>query len=153
MSNDYEIWMEAALLEAERASVDVPVGCVIANPSGAVVCRKSNSREVSRNLIGHAEANAVLALWGSPEHGDLKGFTLVSTLEPCLMCEAMLRETGTSTVVFGAHNPQRGAAGSVYDLLRDKRLGPPIEVIGGKMAESCQLLLDGFFQQVRSRQV
>ena len=150
MTGDYEIWMQAALLEAERSSLDVPVGCVIVDTQGEVIFRSSNSRAAERELLGHAEVNAVLALWGSLEYQYLQGLTLVTTLEPCLLCSAVIRETGITRVIFGAANPQRGAAGSVYDVLRDKRLGTPMEVIGGILAEPCERLLNRFFQQIRS---
>ena len=146
----FEHWMETALKEAAQSGIDIPVGCVLVSSSGDVIAQTCNSREADGTLLGHAETNAVLEAWGSPEFGELGGATLVTTLEPCIFCAAIIRETGISRVIYGANNSQRGAAGSVYDLLRDRRLGPPIEVIGGVLSQPCQQLLDRFFEQIRS---
>ena len=150
MLNLFEIWMEKALEEAAQSGKDIPVGCVLVSSSGDVIAQACNSREADGDLLGHAETSAILKTWGSQEFGDLEEVTLVTTLEPCTFCAAIIRETGISRVIYGALNSQRGAAGSVYDLLRDRRLGPPIEVIGGVLSQPCQQLLDRFFEQIRS---
>ena len=142
--------MDVALGEASATLADVPVGSVLIDSQGEVVGASRNSRELDKNLIGHAEVNVVLEAWGRNNLGTLDGFTLVTTLEPCLLCASIIRETRISRVVYGAPNPQRGAAGSVYDLLRDDRLGNPIEVIGGIRAEECQRLLNDFFCRIRT---
>ena len=109
-----------------------------------------NSREATGGLLGHAESNVISEAWENGEFGSMAGYTLLSTLEPCIVCAGIIRETGITRVVYGASNPQRGAGGSVYDLLRDKRLGRPVEVVAGIRAEECQKLLDDFFAQLRN---
>ena len=150
MGDNYESWMDMALLEARSVAIDVPVGAALLDDSGDLVSVSRNTREADGSLLGHAESNVVFEAWGKGAFGFMEGFTLISTLEPCLVCAAIIRETGIRRVVYGASNPQRGAGGSVYDLLRDKRLGRPIEVIGGIRAGECQKLLDDFFTQLRN---
>ena len=150
MSGTYQTWMDAALLEASLVASDVPVGAALFDEGGELVAVSRNSRESDRSLLGHAESTVILGAWGAGQFGSLDGFTLISTLEPCLVCSGIIRETGITRVVYGASNPQRGAGGSVYDLLRDKRLGRPVEVVTGIRAEECQRLLDDFFARLRN---
>ena len=140
-----------AILEARLVAKDVPIGAALFDRSGDLVGVSRNSREVDGSLLGHAESNVMLGAWGTGAFDLLDDFTLVSTLEPCLVCAGLIRETGITRVVYGASNPQRGAGGSVYDLLRDKRLGRPVEVVAGIRAEECQKLLDDFFVQLRNK--
>ena len=150
MSYSYETWMDIAILEASFVSSDVPVGAALFDGSGELVGISRNSREADGGLLGHAESNVIIEAWDNAQFGSLDGFTLISTLEPCVLCSGIIRETGITRLVYGASNPQRGAAGSVYDLLRDKRLGSPLEVVPGIKADECQKLLDDFFAQLRT---
>ena len=150
MGHNYETWMDMAILEASLAGLDLPIGAALLDESGDLVGVSRNCREVDGNLLGHAESNLIIGAWGKGQLGFLDRFTLISTLEPCLVCAGIIRETGITRVVYGASNPQRGAGGSVYDILRDKRLGRPVEVIAGIRAEECQKLLDDFFVQLRN---
>jgi len=137
-------------MEARLVASDVPVGASLFDERGELVAMSRNSREANGSFLGHAESNVISEAWQKGEFGSLDGFTLISTLEPCIVCAGIIRETGIVRVVYGASNLQRGAGGSVYDLLRDKRLGPPVEVVPGIRAEECQKLLDDFFVQLRS---
>ena len=150
MSGTYETWMDTALQEANLVASDVPVGAALFDKGGELVGLSRNSREAKGRLPGHAESNVISEAWNNGEFGSLDGFTLISTLEPCIVCAGIIRETGIVRVVYGASNPQRGAGGSVYDLLRDKRLGRPVEVVTGIRAVECQKLLDDFFAQLRN---
>ena len=150
MFDPYETWMDTALLEASLVASDVPVGAALFDEGGELVGVSRNSREATGRLPGHAESNVIIEAWEKGEFGSLAGFTLISTLEPCIVCAGIIRETGITRVVYGASNPQRGAGGSVYDLLRDKRLGRPVEVVAGIRAEECQKLLDDFFARLRN---
>ena len=150
MRGTYETWMDTALLEASLVASDVPVGAALIDGSGELVGVSQNSRKAKGKLLGHAESNVISEAWQVGRFGSLDGFTLISTLEPCVVCAGIIRETGIVRVVYGASNPQRGAGGSVYDLLRDKRLGRPVEVVAGIRADECQKLLDDFFAQLRN---
>jgi tRNA(adenine34) deaminase len=140
-------WMRLALAEAEQAPAtrDVPVGAVVVNGDGVVIAARRNERELTRDPTAHAE---LLALRDAAESiGDwrLTDCTLVVTLEPCIMCAGAILAARVPTVVFGAWDEKAGAAGSLYDVLRDRRLNHRVEVFPGVEAEASARLLLTFF--------
>ncbi|MER7112147.1 tRNA adenosine(34) deaminase TadA [Streptomyces sp. NPDC000229] len=140
--------MRRAMEEAERAARagDVPVGAVVLSPDGTVLATGHNEREVTGDPTAHAE---VLALRRAAEaHGEwrLTGCTLVVTLEPCVMCAGALVQSRVDRLVFGALDEKAGAVGSLWDLVRDRRLNHRPEVIHGVLAEECAALLTHFFR-------
>jgi tRNA(adenine34) deaminase len=145
-------WMRLALAEAEQAPAtrDVPVGAIVVNGDGEVIAARRNERELLRDPTAHAE---LLALRTAAEvTGDwrLTDCTLVVTLEPCVMCAGAILAARVPTVVFGAWDEKAGAAGSLYDVLRDRRLNHRVEVFPGVEAEaSARLLLDFFDDPLR----
>jgi tRNA(adenine34) deaminase len=143
--------MRSALAEAELAPVsgDVPVGAVLLAADGSVLARAHNEREASGDPTAHAE---VLAIRRAAElRGDwhLEDTTLVITLEPCAMCAGAILQARIPRVVFGAWDEKAGAAGSVHDLLRDRRLPHRVEVTAGVLAEQSAELLGRFFAERR----
>jgi len=128
---------------------DVPVGAVILDPGGAVVARGRNRREADRDPTAHAEIVAMRAAARATGSWRLDGHTLVVTLEPCTMCAGAIVAARISRLVYGAADPKAGAAGSLWDVLRDRRLGHRTEVIGGVLAAECGALLREFFGQRR----
>ncbi|MBK0419401.1 nucleoside deaminase [Leucobacter sp. CSA1] len=144
--------MGLALAEACRAADagEIPVGAVVLGPTGEVIGAGRNEREARPDPTAHAE---VVAIRGAAEAlGDrfLDGCTLVVTLEPCAMCAGVILAARVPRVVFGAWDEKAGAAGSVYDLLRDGRLPHPVpEVVGGVRADECAALLRDFFEDRR----
>jgi tRNA(adenine34) deaminase len=129
------------------------------NESAEVVAVGWNDRELTGDPTGHAEIvairNAVEAL-GSVEASESKSrawslekLTLVVTLEPCVMCAGAIVAARIPRVVFGAWDARVGAGGSLYDLLRDGRLGRPVEVIGGVLEAECSALMTQFFETKR----
>ena len=141
-------------LELARQSLladedDVPVGALVLGPDGAVLAETANRREALTDPTAHAEVvvlrEAALAL------GDthLVGCTLVVTLEPCPMCAGAAQLARVDRVVFGAWNDDYGAAGSAWDLLRDRRLPHRPEVVGGVLAEECGAIVREFFERLR----
>jgi tRNA(adenine34) deaminase len=145
-------WMRLALAEAGQAPAtrDVPVGALVVDASGRVIAARRNERELTGDPTAHAE---VLALRTAAEAiGDwrLTDCTLVVTLEPCVMCAGAILSARVRTVVFGAWDEKAGTAGSLYDVLRDRRLNHRVEVFGGVEAEaSARLLLDFFDDPLR----
>jgi len=89
MSDSFESWMDIVIAEAKLVSSDVPVGAALFTKSGQLVSKSRNNRELNRSLLGHAESNAILQAWDTGEFGVLTGLTLVSTLEPCLVCASI----------------------------------------------------------------
>lgn len=141
--------MRLALDEADRAvrGGDVPVGAVVLSTDGTTVLAAGhNEREATGDPTAHAE---VLAIRGAAQRlGEwrLSGCTLVVTLEPCAMCAGALVQSRVDRVVFGARDEKAGAVGSVWDLVRDRRLNHRPEVIGGVLEQECGRLLTGFFR-------
>jgi tRNA(adenine34) deaminase len=143
--------MREALVEAEAAAAgaDVPVGAVVLDGSGAVVGRGRNRRAAAGDPTAHAEIEAIRAAGLSRGDWRLDDCTLVVTLEPCTMCAGAVLAGRLRRVVYGARDPRAGAAGSVWDLLHDSRLGEPVEVVSEILADDCLALLRDFFQRLR----
>ena len=140
--------MRAALAEAGRAAQhdDVPVGAVVLGPDGEVVGAGHNDREGSGDPTAHAEVLALRAAAAAVGSWRLTGCTLVVTLEPCTMCAGAIVLSRVSRVVFGADDPKAGAAGSLFDVLRDRRLNWRPEVVRGVLADECGAVLRTFFE-------
>lgn len=144
----------AAAIEAAALSgpEDVPVGAVLFAPDGSIISRAGNGRELLGDPTAHAE---ILALReGARILGDgwrLEGTTLAVTLEPCTMCAGAIVLARVARVVFGAWEPKTGAVGSLWDVVRDRRLTHRPQVRGGVRADECAALLDAFFAQHRDQ--
>jgi tRNA(adenine34) deaminase len=151
----YEPGMRLALrlareLGAAGPGADVPVGAVVLGPDGEVVGQGRNQCLAATDPTAHAELVAVRQAAAALGSWRLDGCTLIVTLEPCTMCAGAVHAARVRRVVYGATDPRAGAAGSLWDVLRDRRLGPPVEVIGGVLAESSAQLLTDFFTQLRA---
>ena len=131
-------------------SGDVPVAALLVAPDGAVIATGHNLKELHHDPTAHAEIVAIRE--AAKLRGDwrLEDLTLVVTLEPCVMCAGAIVAARVPRVVFGAWDERVGAAGSLYDLLRDGRLGRPIEVIAGVQSEECTAQLKQFFEGRRA---
>lgn len=144
--------MQLALSEARLAqsqSGDVPVGAVLIDDSGAVISQGHNEREATGDALAHAEIVAIRQASLARGNWNLEDLTLVVTLEPCVMCAGAIRAARIGRVVFGAWDDAAGATGSVYDILRDARLGKPAEVISGVLEDECSTLISEFFRGKR----
>ena len=135
-------------LEAARSAGpdDVPIGAVVVAPDGTELARAANAREAFGDPTAHAEILALRA--AARMHGDgwrLEGATLAVTVEPCTMCAGALVMARVARVVFGAWEPKTGAVGSLWDVVRDRRLTHRPEVRGGVLAGDCAALLEKFF--------
>ena len=149
MRSDVEL-MRSALVVAAEAGDDVPIGALVVAPSGEVLASARNAREQLGDPTAHAEVLALRA--AAARFGDgwrLGGCTLVVTVEPCTMCAGALVSARVARVVFGAWEPKTGAVGSLWDVVRDRRLAHRPEVVGGVLADECAALLDQFFSSHR----
>ena len=135
--------LEQAALAAEAG--DVPVGCVVLTPAGETVGAASNRREAAGDPTAHAEVVALRQAAAALGSWRLSGCTLVVTLEPCTMCAGALVLSRVARLVFGAHDPKAGAVGSLWDVVRDRRLNHRPEVVAGVLAEESAALLRDFF--------
>jgi tRNA(adenine34) deaminase len=157
-SASFEPAMRAALAEARLAAAsgppaaaDVPVGAVVLDASGAVLARAHNQREACTDPTAHAEIVAIRGAAARRGSWRLAGCTLVVTLEPCTMCAGAVTAARLGRLVFGAADPRAGAVGSLWDVVRDRRLGYQPEVIRGVLEEECAGLLSEFFARRRTR--
>ncbi|MEU3947251.1 tRNA adenosine(34) deaminase TadA [Streptomyces sp. NPDC029526] len=141
--------MRRALDEAERAvrGGDVPVGAVLLGPDGTTVLATAhNEREAAGDPTAHAEVLALRRAAARLGEWRLTGCTLVVTLEPCTMCGGAVQQSRVDRVVYGARDEKAGAVGSLWDVVRDRRLNHRPEVIEGVLAEECSALLTEFFR-------
>ena len=149
------IWHEPMRLAMAEAAIaadvsgDVPVGAVLVAPDGQIVALGRNEREVNHDPSAHAEIVAMRKAAAERADWRLEDLTLVVTLEPCVMCAGAIVAARIPRVVFGAWDERVGASGSLYDLLRDARLGKPVEVISGILEADCAAQLKEFFEARR----
>ena len=139
-----------ALAREAQADGDVPVGAVVVDASGTVIVEGRNRREVDADPTGHAEIVAMREAARALGSWNLERCTLVVTLEPCLMCAGALLQARVSRLVFGAWDEKAGAAGSTYDVVRDRRLPSRAEVVSGVREHEAAALLQAFFEQRRA---
>lgn len=139
--------MRAALTVALQAdmSADVPVGAVVLSPLGDIIASACNEREATRDPTAHAEVLALRRAAQQLGTWRLDGCTLVVTLEPCTMCAGAVVLARLARLVFGAYDDKAGAAGSLWDVVRDRRLNHRPEVVGGVLEEDAGDLLRAFF--------
>jgi tRNA(adenine34) deaminase len=151
VTSPYDDWMRAAITQAHAAAqgTDVPVGAVVVDASGMILGRGHNVREATNDPTGHAELVALREAAAARGAWRLDGCTLVVTLEPCTMCAGALVQARVARVVFGAHDPKAGAVGSLWDVVRDRRLNHRPEVVAGVLAADCADLLHEFFRSRR----
>jgi tRNA(adenine34) deaminase len=150
---DLDAWMEAALTEARLALAhhDVPVGAIVVHqPTGEVVARAHNERELRADPTAHAELLALRAASEVNGTWRLDAHALVVTLEPCPMCAGAAWAARVPLLVYGAADPKAGAAGSLYNFAADPRLNHTTELAGGVRADECGALLSEFFAERRS---
>jgi tRNA(adenine34) deaminase len=160
----FEPAMRLALAEAAQArdeligpghhgpdAEDVPVGAVVLDEAGTIIARARNRREIDHDPTAHAEILAIRQAARALGSWRLTGLTLVVTLEPCTMCAGAVTAARLARLVYGAEDPKAGAAGSLWDVLRDQRLNHRPEVIGGVLAAECGAVLQEFFAARRPR--
>ena len=141
--------MREALVDAGLSGDDVPVGAVVLDAAGRIIGRGHNEREASGDPSGHAEIVALRAAAAARGEWRLEGCTLVVTLEPCTMCAGAIVNARIARLVFGATDDKAGAVGSLWDVVRDRRLNHRPEVVADVLADESAKLLKDFFAQHR----
>jgi tRNA(adenine34) deaminase len=147
---DFEYFMHLALAEAKAAGEEVPVGAVLVSDEGEMLARAHNLRELKSDATSHAEMEVIRQAGERVRDWRLENATLFVTLEPCVMCAGAIVAARIPRVVFGAWDDRVGAAGSTYDILRDTRLGKPVEVISGILEAESTAILKEFFASRRA---
>jgi tRNA(adenine34) deaminase len=139
-------WMRRALAVASSSPADVPVGAVVYDADGRELATAGNERELLGDPTAHAEVLALRRAAQAVGSWRLDGCTLVVTLEPCTMCAGALVLARVAALVFGAWEPKTGAVGSLWDVVRDRRLNHRPEVYGGVLADECAAMMRGYFR-------
>ncbi|HET9258474.1 MAG TPA: nucleoside deaminase [Pseudonocardiaceae bacterium] len=138
------------------ATGDVPIGAVLMDSDGAELASACNAREATGDPTAHAEILALragaarLSAQGRGAGWRLPGCTLAVTVEPCTMCAGAVVAARVDRLVFGAWEPKTGAVGSLWDVVRDRRLNHRPQVLGGVLAEDCAALVTEFMRSHRS---
>jgi tRNA(adenine34) deaminase len=138
--------MRRALAVASSSPADVPVGAVVYDADGRELATAGNERELLGDPTAHAEVLALRRAAEAVGSWRLDGCTLVVTLEPCTMCAGALVLARVATLVFGAWEPKTGAVGSLWDVVRDRRLNHRPQVYAGVLADECAALMRGYFR-------
>jgi len=137
-------------MAGSHPSNDLPITAIITDGLGSVIASSRNAVVELNQVTAHAELLAIGLVNFKTLKSAAEDLTLTVTLEPCPMCAWAVRSAGIGRLVFGAYNPKYGAAGSVFDLLRDHRQGRKVEVIGGVLEEECRGLLADAFLKIRN---
>jgi tRNA(adenine34) deaminase len=148
--SDEDMIRAALAAAADVDPRDVPIGAVVFDADGVELARAANAREQNGDPTAHAEILALRA--AAAAHGDgwrLEGATVAVTVEPCTMCAGALVAARVARVVFGAWEPKTGAVGSLWDVVRDRRLTHRPQVRGGVLAQQCAAQLEEFFARHR----
>jgi tRNA(adenine34) deaminase len=140
------VWMRRALAVASSSGVDVPVGAVVFDATGHELAAAGNERERMGDPTAHAEILALRRAAAVAGSWHLDGCTLVVTVEPCTMCAGALVLARVAALVFGAWEPKTGAVGSLWDVVRDRRLNHRPEVYGGVLEPECAALMRDYFR-------
>ena len=145
-------YMKEALKQAEKAEriEEVPIGCVIVH-QGRIISRGYNRRNIQASALAHAEILAIKK--ASKKMGDwrLEDCIMYITLEPCPMCAGAIVQARIPKVVIGAMNPKAGCAGSILNLLEERRFNHQVETVRGVLEEECQIKMKNFFKSLREK--
>jgi tRNA(adenine34) deaminase len=147
-----EKYMRAAIVQARKASAigEVPIGCVIVYED-KIIARGYNRRTIDRNVLSHAEINAIKKACKTIGDWRLEGCTMYVTLEPCPMCAGAIVQARIPKVVIGCMNQKAGCAGSILDMLHEDRFNHQVETEIGVLGEECSLMMKNFFKELREK--
>ena len=150
LTSDEALVRRALEVAAEASQTgDVPIGAVVADEAGRELAAACNAKEALADPTAHAELLALRAAAAVRGEWRLEGCTLAVTVEPCTMCAGALGLARVARVVFGAWEPKTGAVGSLWDVVRDRRLNHRPEVVAGVLAQECAALIESFFAAQR----
>jgi tRNA(adenine34) deaminase len=149
---EYTDWMREAIKEAYKAEElgEVPIGAVVVH-KGLIIGRGHNLRETTLSPTAHAEMLAISEASRYLNAWRLLDCQLYVTLEPCPMCAGAIVQSRIEQVVFGAPDPKAGCAGTLMNLLQDKRFNHQTEVVSDVLREECSFLLSQFFRKLRGK--
>jgi len=145
-------FMKEALKQAKKAEAigEVPIGCVIVHQD-KIIARGYNRRNIENSTLAHAEITAIKKACKRLGDWRLEGCTMYVTLEPCPMCAGAVIQARIPRVVIGALNPKAGCAGSIVDLLSERRFNHQAEKVTGVLGDECSILMKEFFKELRKK--
>lgn len=146
-------YMSAAIKEASKAlkTGDIPVGAV-AVLNGKIIARAHNEKEKRGDSTAHAELLCLQKSAKKLKTWRLNSIDIYTTLEPCSMCAGAMVLARIKTLIYGTSDPKAGAAGSVMNITKHKRLNHRTHIIKGVLKEECSRILKDFFKSLRDRQ-
>ncbi len=147
----YSVWMREALALARAAfdADEVPIGALVIR-DGIVIGRGRNVREELHSVTGHAEIQAIEEASRFLRSWRLSGCTLVTTLEPCVMCAGAIVQSRIDTLVFGSSDP-KGGGQTLFSLLDSEKLNHRAKVVSGVLESECSEILRDFFKMKRAK--
>lgn len=147
-----EKYMLTAIKQAEKAGAigEVPIGCIIVYED-KIIARGYNRRTIDKNVLSHAEINAIRKACRKIGDWRLEGCTMYVTLEPCPMCAGAIVQARIPRVVIGCMNAKAGCAGSVLDMLHEEGFNHQVETETGVLGEECSQMMKDFFRELRER--
>jgi tRNA(adenine34) deaminase len=146
-------WMRQAIAEAHKALAfdEVPIGAIVVHqPSGQIIGRGYNRRQIDCDPTAHAEIFALREAGKNLNDWRLVDCALVVTLEPCPMCAGAIVNARVAKLIYGCDDPKAGAVRTLFQLCEDSRLNHRVDVVDGILSEECSRLLREFFQQQRA---
>lgn len=152
MMNQDEKYMREAIRQAKKAYAlgEVPIGCVIVY-EGKIIGRGYNRRTIDKNVIAHAEMQAIKKACKKVGDWRLEDATMYVTLEPCQMCSGAIVQSRMKKVVIGCMNPKAGCAGSILNMLQVEAFNHQVEIETGVLEEACSHLMKEFFKELRAK--
>ena len=146
---DYQSLMNSLLELVGDNADEVPVAAMVVDSNGEILAQSTNKTIELNDPTAHAEMVAIREASKKLSSWRLDSCALIVTLEPCVMCAGAIKTARIPKVVFGAWDERVGGSGSRYDILRDSRLGPEVEVISGVLENECSAVLSNFFSEKR----
>lgn len=141
--------MKEALKEAKKAydSGEVPVGAVVVE-NNKIIARSHNTKDIENCAFFHAEINVIYKATRIKKNWRLNNCIMYVTLFPCPMCASAINQSRFLKVVYGASRDDDD-----YDLvnkiIKNKKYGNDVELIGGIMEKECSEILRKFFLKKR----
>lgn len=139
-------FMQLALAQAEQAAQrgEIPVGAVLVE-NGKILSMAHNCCVVNHSVSQHAEMQVIEQAGQILQNYRLQDCDLYVTLEPCAMCAGAIVQARIRRVIFAAHEPKMGAAGSVLNIFANKKLNAHTAVHSGVLADESRAILQRFF--------
>eukprot|EP00102_Acyrthosiphon_pisum_P014506 XP_008184591.1 PREDICTED: tRNA-specific adenosine deaminase 2 [Acyrthosiphon pisum] len=112
---DWSDHMKISLCLAKEALEvgEVPVGCIFVDNDGNILASGRNTVNETKNATRHAEINCVDTIVKASFLEKLSNITVIVTVEPCIMCAALLISIGCTNIVYGCANDRFGGCGTV----------------------------------------